>query len=99
MLLIAAGFGHDAAVKVWLSFRATESFNAESFIEAALNYGCEGRFADKAASVLTSSGRYDCCLQRNWVDRRLPSLMEEMDTAGVRVFFDPEYSPPKGYRP
>lgn len=96
MLLITAGFGHDSPSKVWLSFRANEFFDVDCFKEVAGNYGCEERFCDKAASVLTTSGRYDCCVQRTWVNSRFKQLRRDMITAGVRVLFDPSYSPPMG---
>ena len=94
-LPLTAGYGHDSPSKVWLSFRAFE-LDTEKFKEVAGDYGCEERFCDKAASILKTSGRYDCCVQANWVNRRFKQLRRDMITAGVRVLFDPGYSPPMG---
>lgn len=42
MMLITASFGHDAAHKVWLSFRSLE---IHQFINVAMNFGCDIHFA------------------------------------------------------
>ncbi|QBQ72132.1 hypothetical protein Milano_110 [Agrobacterium phage Milano] len=96
-LLLTAGYGHDSPSKVWLSFRARPDYWREIFVEMAENFGCEKRFADKAASILETSCRYDCCVQRVWINNRLYNLVEAMSFAGVTVKVDPEYFPPRGY--
>lgn len=94
MLLLTASYGHDCWTKVWLSFRAEENYDADAFSYVAGNFGCQEQFANKAAALLTTSGRYDCCVQQAWANSRFRTLCFEMEAVGVSVIIDPSYAPP-----
>lgn len=94
MKLLTASYGHDSWSGVWISLRA-DQFEEPLLRKALANYGCAERFADKAVSLLRSSGRYDCCVQGAWIRNTHDRFIATMASAGVTVVMDDEYLPLK----
>lgn len=96
-LLITAGYGHAAPIKAWFSLRFdhfNNDLNDAAFINVVMNYGCDRSFAVKAASLLMISGRYDCCVQYGWINRRFNELWSQLHAVGVMIIVDDGYFPP-----
>lgn len=94
--LLTASFGHDSWSGVWISLQTNHQLDEELFAAVLQSYGCHpGEMTDKIISVMRTAGRYDCCVQRTWINHRYEQFVAEMRMAGVTIVTDAYYMPVK----
>ncbi len=92
MKLLTDSYGHGMRSGVWISLQ-TDRFDTERAKEAFIGFGCCETRLPKIFGLLTTSGRYDCCVQSAWIKRQWLELVRQMAAAGIRVVTDPYYMP------